>query len=224
VLSAFIIEEFLSVDTYIKDLIREGEHQQLDFKFEISDSRKIARSLVAFANTDGGKLLVGVKDNGVVAGVRSEEEYFMVEGAASMYCRPEVSFSTREWNIDGKLVLEVRVEKSDQRPHMAPDKEGKWKVFVRVKDQNLVAGKMLLQLWKHQKNKTEVNIRYREQEEILMHFLTENGRITISQFCRIAGIPAFMAEKILLNFILLDIIQMVITEKQTYYRLIDNKV
>ena len=107
---------------------------------------------------------------------------------------------------------------------MAPDKEGKWKVFVRVKDQNLVASKILLQLWKHQKNKTEVKIRYREQEEVLMHFLTENGQITMSQFCRIAGIPAFMAEKILLNFILLDIIKMEITEKQTYYRLIDYKV
>jgi len=212
------------VNTYIKDLIKEGEHQRLDFKFEISDSRKIARSLVAFANTDGGRLLVGVKDNGVLAGVRSEEEYFMVEGAASMYCRPEVTFSTREWRIDGRLILEIKVDKSDKKPHMAPDRDGKWKVFVRVKDQNLLANKILIQLWKHQKNKTAVNVRYREQEEQLMHFLNENGRITLSQFCRIAGIPAFMAEKILINFILLDIIQMEITEKQTFYKLIDHKV
>jgi len=212
------------VNTYIKDLIKEGEHQRLDFKFEISDSRKIARSLVAFANTDGGRLLVGVKDNGVLAGVRSEEEYFMVEGAASMYCRPEVTFSTREWRIDGRLILEIKVDKSDKKPHMAPDRDGKWKVFVRVKDQNLLANKILIQLWKHQKNKTAVNVRYRKQEEQLMHFLKENGRITLSQFCRIAGIPAFMAEKILINFILLDIIQMEITEKQTFYKLIDHKV
>lgn len=212
------------MNTYIKDLIKEGEHQRLDFKFEISDSRKIARSLVAFANTDGGRLLVGVKDNGVLAGVRSEEEYFMVEGAASMYCRPEVNFSTREWRIDGRLILEIKVDKSDKKPHMAPDRDGKWKVFVRVKDQNLLANKILIQLWKHQKNKTAVNVRYREQEEQLMHFLNENGRITLSQFCRIAGIPAFMAEKILINFILLDIIQMEITEKQTFYKLIDHKV
>jgi len=42
---------------YIQKLIEQGEHQQLDFKFEISDSQKIARSLVAFANTDGGKII-----------------------------------------------------------------------------------------------------------------------------------------------------------------------
>lgn len=59
---------------YIHARIAEGEHQQQDFKFEISDARKIAKSLSAFSNTDGGRLLVGVKDNGKIAGVRSEEE------------------------------------------------------------------------------------------------------------------------------------------------------
>ena len=84
---------------HINKLIEQGENQQLDFKFEISDSRKIARTLVAFSNTDGGTLLVGVKDNGNIAGVRSEEEYFMIEAAARMYCRPEVKFTTREWEL-----------------------------------------------------------------------------------------------------------------------------
>jgi predicted HTH transcriptional regulator len=208
---------------YIKNLISEGEHVQLDFKFEISDSKKIARSLVAFANTKGGRLLVGVKDNGVIAGVRSEEEYFMVEGAASIYCKPEVKFNTKEWHTDGKLVLEIIVEKSSSRPHYAPDKDGNWKVFIRVDDQNLLANKVLLQVWRHQKEGTAVKIRYREQEEILMHYLVDNNQITLSRFSSIAGIPRFLAEKILVNFILLDIINIAITEKQTYYRLNDHQ-
>ena len=66
-------------------LIAQGEHQQQDFKYEISDARKIARTLSAFANTDGGRLLIGVKDNGKIAGVRSDEEIYMVEAAASRY-------------------------------------------------------------------------------------------------------------------------------------------
>ena len=50
-------------------MIAEGEHQQQDFKTRIDDSRKIARTLVAFANADGGRMLIGVKDNGTVSGV-----------------------------------------------------------------------------------------------------------------------------------------------------------
>ncbi|MGE5393191.1 MAG: helix-turn-helix domain-containing protein, partial [Candidatus Saccharibacteria bacterium] len=41
------------VSNYLLKLIQQGEHQQQDFKYCISDSKKIARSLVAFANTDG---------------------------------------------------------------------------------------------------------------------------------------------------------------------------
>ena len=70
---------------YIHRLISEGEHVHQDFKFEISDARKIAKSISAFANTEGGRLLVGVKDNGKIAGVRSEEEIYMIEAAAQRY-------------------------------------------------------------------------------------------------------------------------------------------
>ncbi|MDY5609301.1 MAG: putative DNA binding domain-containing protein, partial [Sodaliphilus sp.] len=48
---------------YILQLIDEGEHEHQDFKYQISDAKKIARSISAFANNSGGRLLVGVKDN-----------------------------------------------------------------------------------------------------------------------------------------------------------------
>ena len=62
---------------YIRFLIAQGEHVHQDFKFEISDARKIAKTLSAFANTEGGRLLIGVKDNGKIAGVRSDEEQYI---------------------------------------------------------------------------------------------------------------------------------------------------
>jgi predicted HTH transcriptional regulator len=74
--------------SHIRRLIEQGEHQCLDFKFEISDARKIARSISAFANSNGGVLLIGVKDNGKIAGAQSEEEIYMAEAAAQMYCKP----------------------------------------------------------------------------------------------------------------------------------------
>ena len=61
-----------------------------------------ARSLSAFANTEGGRLLVGVKDNGKIAGIRSEEEIYMIEAAATMYCCPKVEIETRTYLVEGK--------------------------------------------------------------------------------------------------------------------------
>ena len=103
---------------YIHALIAEGEHQQQDFKFEISDARKIAKTLSAFSNTDGGRLLIGVKDNGKIAGVRSDEEQYMIEAAARLYCRPEVSYSTQTYQVEGRSVLLVQIDEATVNRYM----------------------------------------------------------------------------------------------------------
>ena len=74
----------------LDSLIAQGEHQQQDFKYVISSVSKIAHSLSAFANTDGGRLLVGVRDNGRIAGVQSDEEIYMIDAAAKSFCLPAV--------------------------------------------------------------------------------------------------------------------------------------
>lgn len=207
------------MSTYIKKLITQGEHQQQDFKFEISDSKKIARSLAAFSNTDGGKLLVGVKDNGVIAGVRSEEEFYMVEAAAQMYCKPQVSFKMKEWTVEGRTVLEIDIPKKiSERPFFAPDKEGKWKAYIRVKDQNLLANTVLLKVWAMSKRKTGITIRYTDKEKLLLDYLDKHELVSISKFRKIAGITRNVAEKVLVDLITLKIILMEISEKQVLYR------
>ena len=209
----------LKREEYIYDLISQGEHQQLDFKFEIADSRKIARTLVAFANTDGGKLLIGVKDNGIIAGVRSEEEYYMAEAAAQLYSKPEVKFSVKEHEVEGKYVVEILVPKSRHKPHFAAHKDGKWLAYVRIKDQNILACATLLKLWEREKLQDGVVIHYTENEKILLEYLEENPSITLQKYTWLTGLSWKKAEKILLDFILLDVIEIVMTEKETVYRL-----
>lgn len=207
-------------DRHIQNLISEGEHQQLDFKFEISDSKRIARSLVAFANTDGGRLLVGVKDNGAIAGVRSDEEVHMIQAAAEMYCVPPVKYLTEEWEINGKTVLEVIIPKDAHEKHKAPDGQGKYKVFVRVKDENLVADPILLKVWKYQKNKQFTKVSFTEPETTLLHYLSEHQTITLSEFMELTPIiNRRRAETILINFILIGTIKMTMTSQGTYFEL-----
>ena len=204
---------------HIQNLILEGEHQMLDFKFEISDSRRIARSLAAFANTDGGRLLVGVKDNGAIAGVRSDEEIHMIQAAAEMYCQPKVEYTTEEWEINGKTVLEVIIPKDKHHKHKAPDNQGNYKIFVRVKDENLVADSVLIKVWKSDKFAKPAKISFTETETLLLHYLTEHEEITLQEFQQIAHINKRRAEAILADFILVGTIELVQTSQNTVFRL-----
>lgn len=203
-------------------MIEEGENQQLDFKFEITDSRKIAKSLVAFANTDGGTLLIGVKDNGAIAGIRSDEEIHMVEAAANMYCRPEIELKIKEWEIDQKTILEVKVAGRKETNHFAEVSTGKWLAYIRVNDQNLLANNVILKVRKGKIRKKGVKVSFTEAENILLDYLRKNDCISLSGFSKIADISRYRAENILVNFILLDIIKIAITEKFICYKLSDN--
>jgi predicted HTH transcriptional regulator len=211
-----------AMSRYIRKLIEQGEHQQQDFKFEISDARKIARSLAAFANTDGGRLLVGVKDNGSIAGVRSNEEFYMVEMAAQLYCNPPVDFTVAEHLIDGKTILEIYVPQSEIGPHYARDKEDKWMIYIRVKDKNFLANRILLKVWKRKKQPNGTILRYTEPEKNLLTYLSENNQITVREFIQKASISKNSAENILVNFISLGIAEIDFQENETYYRLADN--
>ena len=204
---------------YIRQLISQGESQTLDFKYEISDASKIARSLVAFSNTDGGKLLIGVKDNGNITGIQSEEEYYMIEAAAQLYCKPEVHFTFRRWDIEGKTILEVDIPKAKKKPFYAKTIDGKWMAYIRVNDQNLLANRVLLLVWEKEKNSKGTWIKYGDAEKKLLNYLRNNHHITLSKFSRIAKIPVRFAEEILVNLILPGILYMEFTEKVVYYSL-----
>jgi predicted HTH transcriptional regulator len=204
---------------YIRQLISQGESQTLDFKYEISDASKIARSLVAFSNTDGGKLLIGVKDNGHITGIQSEEEYYMIEAAAHLYCKPEVPFSFRRWDIEGKTILEVDIPKAKKKPFLAKMPDGKWMAFIRVNDQNLLANRVLLKVWEKETNNKGTWIKYGDAEKKLLNYLRENPHITLSKFSRIAKISVRSAEDILVNLILPGILEIEITEKLVFYHL-----
>lgn len=202
---------------YLQKLILEGEHQQQDFKYCINDSKKIAKSLVAFANTDGGKLLIGVKDNGRIAGVRTDEEYYMVESAAKIYSEPPIDFSTKEWQHEGKMVLEISVESSEKKPHYARDHSGKWLAYIRIADENVLAHKIQLEVWKKQNSPKGIYIYYSDDEKFLIEYLQQNPSISFSKFMRHAQLPRKKAEEILSNFVILEIIKMVTTREGTEF-------
>ena len=202
----------------IEALIEQGEHQQLDFKFEVSDSKKIARTLSDFANTDGGRLLIGVKDNGNISGVRSEEEYYMIEAASKMYTRPEVSFEATRWEVNGKTVLEVYIAPSSDKPHTAPDKDDKFKAYIRVADENILANEVLVLAWQKKHKSDGTLLKISKPVERLFAYLDDHPHINISQFCRIGRINYYTAKNILSDLLAMNTLQYLVIDKHILYQ------
>ncbi len=221
---ARIVHQSEPTEGYIRKLVAEGEHQQLDFKFGITDSRKIARTLSAFANTDGGRLLIGVKDNGSIAGVRSEEEFYMVQAASELYTRPAVAFEVKEWTLEGRKVLEIYVPKSPEELHLAPNKEGEYLAYIRVKDENFPANAVWIKAYQWKRNNSGVFISYTEDVMFLLRYLEQQGRITMTQYCKLTGLPRKKAENIVAGFVAIDMIGMIFSESGISYILTDSYI
>jgi predicted HTH transcriptional regulator len=207
------------MELWLKKLIEGGENQHLDFKFCVSDSRKIARSLVAFSNSDGGRLLIGVRDNGSIAGIRSDEEIYMVDTAAGLYCKPEIKYVLKQHITRQKTILEVEVLKGTERPYKVKDEDGKWKAYFRYGDKNLLANRILQQVWRKEGRKKGLLIKFGRDENLLLDYLKKNGQVTFSGFKKAARISSFRAEAILANLILLDVLEMSFTDKGCFYKL-----
>lgn len=204
---------------YIYTLIAEGEHQQQDFKFEISDACKIAKTISAFANTEGGRLLIGVKDNGRIAGVRSEEEKYMIEAAAELYCSPTVNYSMQTHQVEGRTILIVQIEESDQKPIYAKDESGKYLAYLRIKDENILATPVHLRVWQQSGNPLGELIEYTEREHLLLDLLKENDQLSLNRYCRLAHISRRAAEHLLAKFIRYDIVEAVFEGHKFHFRL-----
>lgn len=202
----------------IKRLILEGENVSLDFKKTISNAEKIAKTLVAFANNRGGKLLIGVADDGSIKGVKAEdEEKYMINKAAHLYCKPAIEPTFEEIYVDDKLILIVNIPKSDTRPHYALDENKKWWVYFRVKDKSVLASKIIVDVLKESNTAKGQLITYSEYEKKLLSYLAEHGRITLKEYSKLTRSANKKAQKIIVSLILTGVLIPHLSEKEEYF-------
>ncbi len=133
----------------VRAMVAEGEHENQDFKYSISDARKIARSISAFANRGGGRLLIGVKDNGEIAGVRNEEDVYVVELAATRYCRPPVEVAFTAYSIDASMrVIVAEIPMAAVPGVSVVEADGSLRAYYRVADENIAAHPLMEGAWR----------------------------------------------------------------------------
>lgn len=137
--------DFKKDDEFIAELLKADEGEVLDFKQSINKTSKIAKTMVAFANTKGGQIAIGISDRKKITGIDAEEELFMIEKANRDHCFPPIVFSYEVYeinHIDGKeLEEEIHVLiihiKTSVAEHFYKNPDGTMTKYIRVKDESV---------------------------------------------------------------------------------------
>ncbi|MCF0062425.1 ATP-binding protein [Dyadobacter chenwenxiniae] len=179
----------------IIQIIKEGEGLTTEFKRTIDSPFKIARTLVSFANTSGGSLLIGISDAGAFLGVASElAELKKLEIATSKLIEPKLTIGIKSILLDGKKVLQVEIDESPDKPHYAVNEKDMKIIYIRVKDKSIPIPKLLMQ------GETDADLEKllaSRHVKTLITYLREQDSVTARVFSRIINISEKRAERML---------------------------
>ena len=203
---------------YLLGLIGEGEHQQQDFKYRVDDARKLAKSVSAFANTDGGRLLIGVRDDGFIAGVRKEGEIYVMHQAAYKYCQPEASVRFDTYHAEGRTVVIATVPPSNKKPICAQDEDGQMRAYIRIKDENIVASPVLFALWRESQKSQGALITYNDDIRQLLGVM--QGQLTLKQIVQLSKLPRHKVINLLANLIRFGTVKWEYLEQEFLFSLV----
>ncbi len=193
-----------------------GEGTFLEFKNRVPAPERIAKEVVAFANTRGGTLLLGVEDDGTVIGVKdAAEEEFALEQALRRHARPVPAIEAERVRVSRKRdVIVVTVRESDRKPHYVVVKRSRT-AYVRVDDKSLEASGEAIGLMR--KKTGDVLFEIREKERLLLKYLDLYGRISVTQFARLAGISRRTASRTLVLLTRADVLAHHLDVNEDYF-------
>ena len=121
----------------VEKSIFSGESKNIEYKVMLPDkSEKYMKTIIAFANTQGGKLIVGVDDEThQIVGVENEILFEVMDGIANAIsdsCVPQIIPDIEPQTIEGKTVIIVTVEAGKNRPYYLKAKGKENGTYIRV--------------------------------------------------------------------------------------------
>ena len=209
----------------LNEIIENGENQKVEFKRKFTEPEKIAKEMIAFANTSGGKILFGIDDDKKVVGVESEKgEIEYIDLAAGFFCEPPLKYSVEILHIYRKDVIVVDIPESRIKPHRllenGKEDSDESKVYIRVKDKSVQASKETVKVLKKLRADSPPQIiNLGDKEKALIELLTEKERITLKEFREFLNLSNRRASRILVNLVRADIIRLHNHEKEDFYTL-----
>jgi predicted HTH transcriptional regulator len=193
---------------HLLELIEEGENLQCEFKRHFTTPEKIAREMIAFANTKGGYLIFGVDDDKTVVGVDSEKsESEMIKDAAENYCEPPLNYSIDFIELYGKELVVASIPESDNKPHRLQDYQdeldiNKAVVIVRINDKSVQASKEMVRILRA--NSADLALKkytIGQTEKMVFEYLGKNERISVKELSNLVNISERRASRTLVKMV-----------------------
>lgn len=192
----------------LKELIEEGENLQCEFKLKFSSEEKIAKEMIAFANTKGGFLIFGVDDDRTIVGVESEKEISdLVTQTAKQYCIPPLEISIEFIEVKGREIVIVSIPESLQKPHRLQDYKDELDlnssiVTIRVNDKSVQASKEMIRILKaNSSNKALIKYTIGQNEKLVFEYLKHKERITVKELSNLVNISERRASRTLVKMV-----------------------
>ncbi len=189
-------------------LIEKGEGLNTEFKQRFSSHEKIAKEILAFANTKGGFLIVGIDDDGSVYGVESEKgEAGLLKETAERYCEPAIDYKLHYVELFGKEIVIAEIFESDYKPHRIQDYMPELnlntaEVYVRINDKSVPASKEMIKILQASSNETPlVHYQIGKEEKIVFEYLEKNETITVKELGKAANISNRRASRTLIKLV-----------------------
>jgi predicted HTH transcriptional regulator len=219
----------------VRYLVSGGESHTVEFKRKATHPEKIIREMVAFANSDGGHVFIGVDDDGSIPGLKHpEDEVYVLEAALDLYTRPKVKYNWEIVPISEDLsVVSFFIPSSDRSPHFVLEKRDEQavrsngrkkhvpnrvkKAFVRAEDKSVQASREMKEIIRRKRKGRNVKFHYGDKEKLLFNYLDEHGTITLEEFANLAGISKYSASRTLILLVLANVIKIIPTEKGDLY-------
>jgi predicted HTH transcriptional regulator len=207
----------------LKQIIAGGESKYLEFKRRVPNARRIAKEMIALANTEGGKLLLGVSDDGSINGLRDiVEEEFALQQALDHHTMPIVEYTAFPVRLvdTHREVLVIDVPESVNKPHFLVGKNGDDRTaYVRVGDKSVEASPEALELMYAEDEDDALRFEFGKKEQVLMRYLDQYERITVDQYARLVDISANSASEILVHLTKINVLSLHANEKDDFFTL-----
>jgi len=209
--------------TDLRRLVRRGEDQHLEFKRKAHHPDKITRELVAFANTEGGLLLVGVDDDQTIYGVKfPEEDMFALRNYVEQFCQPSLPVQWERIRVnERRAVLALHVEAGAAKPYFVRDYDHPERktAYVRVRDMSVRASRELVSLMRLEQRDLGGALHFGERERLLLQHLEAEPHITLPETQALLRLNKRNTSSMLIRLVRAGLLHIHPTEKGDFFSL-----